>query len=140
MTQAPLHLDLPQPADGPVTRPFWEGVQQGRLMVQHCHSCSNYFLPGREECPRCLSADLVWKEASGKGRLVSWVVYYRAFSPVFASRLPYAVAVVELDEGARLISNIVGVDDLEGLKIDQRLVVRIEKDGDLFVPRFSPEF
>jgi len=70
--------------------------------------------------------------------LISWVVYHMAYHPAFEERLPYAVAIVELDEGPRLISNVVGSADLESLVIDQRLVLVIEEEHGVAIPRFKP--
>lgn len=129
---------LPPPPDDELSRPFWDAVADGRLVYQHCPACDNAWLPARSECPVCLSAEPEWRPASGNARLVSWVVYHRAFNPTFAGRLPYTVAIVELEEGARMITNIVGAEDPERLHVDQPLVLRIEQDGDVFVPRFAP--
>ena len=85
----------------------------------------------------CLGDRWVWEKAAGGAKLISWVVYHVAFHPAFANRLPYNVAVVELDEGPRLISNVVGVADAETLKIDQRLKLVIEDEDGTAVARFS---
>jgi uncharacterized OB-fold protein len=127
-----------RPPPGPLADQFWQSLTEGRLTFQRCRHCKNSWLPVRSECPSCLHADWTWEEASGAARLISWVVYHRAFNEAFAKRLPYTVAVVELDEGPRMTSNIVGVDDPETLKIDQRLRLRIEQDFGMAVPRFTP--
>jgi uncharacterized OB-fold protein len=75
---------------------------------QRCRACGRAWLPAREACPECLSPAWDREVSSGSGRLVSWVVYHTAFDPSVADRLPYNVAVVELDEGPRLITNLVG--------------------------------
>jgi uncharacterized protein len=135
MNNTPLP-ELPPRADNPLQVPFWEAVDAGYLAFQRCGRCSHAFLPAREECPKCLAASLVWERASGDAKLVSWVVYYRAFNPAFAPRVPYVVAVVELDEGPRMITNIVDAEDPEELCIDQRLRLKVETDGGTKVPRF----
>lgn len=129
---------LPSPTIDENSRPFWDGVGQGVLRYQNCWSCGARWLPPRSECPACLAPEPGWEAASGRARLVSWVVYHRAFNPAFEERVPYTVAIVELEEGPRLISNIVGVSDPETLAIDQELSLRIEQDGDVKVPRFAP--
>lgn len=101
-----------------------------------CKICSHAFLPAREDCPSCLSADPEWQTSSGRAKLVSWVVYHRAFHPAFADRIPYTAAIIELEEGPRLISNIIGVEDPEKLTIDEPLLVEIENDDGVYVPRF----
>lgn len=129
---------LPAPAIDPQAQPFWDAVARGGISYQHCANCGNAWLPARSECPECLSDSPEWLDASGRARLVSWVVYHRSFNPAFAERLPYTVAIVQLDEGPRMITNIVGAGDPEALKVDQPLVLRVERDGDVMVPRFTP--
>jgi uncharacterized OB-fold protein len=136
MSQVPL--PIPRPSDNPLQKPFWSALGRGRLTFQRCGTCGNAFLPAREECPRCLSPELCWEDASGDATLVSWVVYHRAFHPAFAHRLPYTVAIVELAEGVRMISNIVGDVDPESLRIEQPLRLRIEQEEDFAIPRFVP--
>jgi len=128
---------LPMPPSEAQSQPFWDAVSNRQLVFQHCAACGNAWLPARSECPQCLSEEPVWLQSSGRARLVSWVVYHRAFNAAFAERLPYTVAIVELEEGPRMITNIVGADP-NTLEIDQRLILRIEQDGDVMVPRFTP--
>ena len=118
--------------------PYWDSLAQGALSFQRCSACGRAWLPARSECPACLADQWRWEKAAGGAKLISWVVYHVAFHPAFAKRLPYNVAVVELDEGPRLISNVVGVQDGAPLKIDQRLRLVIEDEGGIAVPRFTP--
>ena len=122
----------------PLNTPYWQSLANGRLSYQRCRSCGHAWLPARSQCPSCLQADWEWTPASGKARLISWVVYHHAYHESFAARLPYTVAVVELDEGPRMTSNVVGVGDPERLKTDQRLCLKIESEGSTCVPRFTP--
>lgn len=131
-------VSFPQPAESPLQKPFWDAAREGKLAVQRCRHCDHAFLPGREECPQCLSADIAWEYSSGGAKLISWVVYHRAFHPAFADRIPYAVAVVELNEGPRMISNISGPADLEDFRIGQPLNVRFDIEDETIVPRFEP--
>lgn len=122
------------------SRIYWDFLREGRLRFQCCTACDHAWLPPRENCPRCLGDEVQWKDASGQARLISWVVYHHAFHEHLRSRLPYTVAVVELDEGPRLISNIVGPRDPESLQIEERLHLRIEEaDDGRFVPLFAPD-
>lgn len=130
---------VPLPAPDALSAPYWAALDAGRHTFQRCRNCANAWLPPRHECPRCLAADWTWEDASGAARLISWVVYHTAFHPAFKPRLPYTVAVVELAEGPRLISNIVGPDDPETLAIDQPLRLTIEREGGVAIPRFRPE-
>lgn len=128
---------LPPPERTELTAPYWRALDGGGLVFQRCAECENAWLPARTECPRCLASDWRWEKASGGARLVSWVVYHRSYHPAFADRLPYNVAIVELDEGPRLISNIAGVQGGEGLQADMRLQLRAERDGDVTLARFQ---
>lgn len=125
--------------DDALSQPFWEAVANGSLTFQRCPACSHSWLPARGECPRCLAAEPDWERASGSARLVSWTVYHTAYHPAFVDRLPYNVAIVELTEGPRMISNLVDVDDPETLRIGQSLQLVIQKEGLLSVPRFRCE-
>jgi uncharacterized OB-fold protein len=131
-------VSVPAPERDALNTPYWDHLAQGQLCYQHCNACSHAWLPARSECPGCLAADWRWQAAAGGAKLISWVVYHMAYHPAFANRLPYAVGVVELDEGPRLISNVIGIDDAERLKIDQRLVLVIEDESGTAVPRFKP--
>ena len=128
----------PAPELDALNTPYWESLAQGALSYQKCNPCGHAWLPPRTECPHCLAADWHWEKAAGGAKLISWVVYHIAYHPAFAKRLPYTVAVVQLDEGPRLISGVVGMDDPEKLKIDQRLRLTIEHEGATAVPRFVP--
>lgn len=126
---------IPLPTITPINRPYWEGLDEGELRYQRCRSCQNAWLPAREECPKCLSDDVAWQVSEGRGRIISWVVYRQAVHPSFADRVPYNVAVVELDEGPRLISNITAPEDQ--LAIERPVVVSIERESDVDVARFT---
>jgi uncharacterized OB-fold protein len=132
-------IDFPLPVRDETNAPYWDALDEGRHVFQRCNVCGNPWLPARHECPRCLQSDFAWETASGVARLISWVVYHTAVNPAFKERLPYTVAVVELAEGPRLISNIVGVDDPETLRIDQALRLTIENEHGVAVPRYRPE-
>ncbi len=129
---------MPAPERDALNTPYWDSLAQGTLSFQRCGACGHAWLPARSECPACLADRWHWDKAGGGAKLISWVVYHTAFHPAFANRLPYNVAVVELDEGPRLISNLIGVADAETLKIDQRLRLVIEMEGETALPRFTP--
>ena len=126
-------MDLPKPEPTELSRPFWDALRYGHLVFQRC-GCGYAFLPARRHCPACLQADPKWERASGKGRVVSWVVYHTAYHPAFESRLPYNVALVELAEGPRLLTNI--VDPNEALVADAPVELKIEWEGDAALARF----
>jgi uncharacterized OB-fold protein len=90
-------MDLPKPEPTELTRPFWDALRDGHLVFQRCAN-GHAFLPARHHCPACLRPDPQWERASGKGRLVSWVVYHTAYHRR-SSRLPYNVALVGSPKG-----------------------------------------
>lgn len=121
---------LPRPEITPLSAPYWQALAEGRLVCQRCRACGNRWLPARAECPRCLGADHEWVAASGRGRLVSWVVYRVAYHESLRDRLPYNVAIVELAEGPRLITSIPGHPDGSGLYRDAPVVLDVSAGAD----------
>ena len=126
------------PEATPETEQYWEGLKRHELRIQRCRECGNgYFYP-RPFCPRpgCHSRDVEWITASGKGRLHTYVIAHRGH-PAF--EIPYVIAVVELDEGGRLMTNIVGVDDPtpDKLPIDAPVEIIYEDTGnEVTLPHF----
>jgi uncharacterized OB-fold protein len=109
--------------------PFWAALDEGTLLVSVCGACDHHWLPPLATCPRCASRDVRSAPSGTVGSLYSWTVVHMAADPVYAAETPYAVGLVELDDGTRLYGRIVGVahDDLrDGLRLD----VRVVHDGD----------
>lgn len=129
----------PVPEPTPETVPFWEGTAAGELRIQHCNTCQRFYFYPRPFCPRCNCDDVEWRTVSGRGRLASYNINHRPF-PQFKSDRPQVIALVELDEGVRLMSNIVDVEPVpEQLPLGLRLSVRFEPRGDQFLPVFAPD-
>lgn len=126
----------PRPEITPRTAPYWAALAEDVLRFQRCRGCGIAWLPPRDQCPHCLGPDHEWEDASGRARLVSWVVYHTEYHPFFAEKLPYTVAVVELQEGPRLIAGL--VDGAAPLVADMPLVLQVCHQGDLHFPAFSP--
>lgn len=125
-----------EPRPTPETQPYWDGCAAGELRLQRCTHCDAHYFPPRPFCPTCLSDDVAWEPVSGRGTLHTYVINHRA-APGFEA--PYAIAVVQLDEGPRLMSNIVDVDQTpEALVLDMPLEVTFEARGDVTVPVFRP--
>lgn len=128
----------PAPTATPDTRRYWEGVEAGELWIQRCVESGRYFFYPRSTSPYVTGGDVEWVRASGRGKLYSYNILHKGI-PAFKDRLPYALAVVELEEGPRLMANIVGVDNLpENLILDMPLQVEFERRGDSVLPVFSP--
>ncbi len=124
------------PRPTPETQPFWDGCAAGELRLQRCSPCQAHYFPPRPFCPRCHSGEVAWEATSGRGALHSYVINHRA-APGFEA--PYAIAVVELEEGPRMMSSIVGVEQTpEALVLDMALEVTFEPRGDVALPVFRP--
>ncbi len=124
---------VPQPTGD--TKEFWEGCKEKRLRFQQCVSCGHVRWPPSNLCPRCHSMEARWIEASGRGRIHTFTVYQMAFHPFWKGKIPYITAVVELEEGPRFLSNIVGAHPSR-LACDMPVEVVWEEAGEYFVPRF----
>ena len=97
---------LPQPT--PESQPFWDGCARHELTVQQCDACGRFWFPPSNRCQHCWSPEFTWQRVSGRARVYSFTVFHRAYAAELADQLPYVVGVVELEEGPRLITNIVG--------------------------------
>lgn len=128
-----------QPKPTPVTLPFWEGTERGELQLQRCTACDRAFFYPRTICPECASDDVEWFRASGRAILYSYVIEHRP-APGFADEVPYVVALVKLEEGPIMMSNIVGVEPVpENLPLDLELTVDFADRGKYKIPVFRPE-
>lgn len=121
-------VDTPGPEITPLSEPYWQGLANGTLLFQKCSDCGYSWLPPRDECPHCLSSSWAWTPSLGRGRIISWVIYRTAMHPAFAERIPYNVAIVELDEGPRLITNVLA--DESDLAIELPVVLSISDHAD----------
>lgn len=117
MIMAETAKPIPSPTE--TTGPFWAGCAAGKLRLRHCARCNRYFAPTRMACS-CGSGELPWVDTSGRGTVFSFTIVHRAPDPAFRAETPYVIAVVELEEGARLLSNVIGCrpDDVRiGMKV-----------------------
>ena len=118
------------------TQFFWDAVREHRLLIQRCASCGALRHPPRPMCPQCESFEWDTVEASGRGNVVSFVIPHHPPLPWLPE--PYVVALIDLAEGTRLVSNIVGVA-AEDVMIAMPVRVRFEHfDGDVVLPLFEP--
>jgi uncharacterized protein len=125
-----------EPVPTPETEPFWAGTLAGELRIQHCNTCGRYYFYPRPFCRYCQSTDVEWRQVSGTGRLVSYIINYRPVPPA-APDQPQVIALVELDEGPRMLTNIVGVDPRpENLPLDCPVQVEFEQRGRQSLPVF----
>jgi len=128
--------DRPLPTIYPETQFYWDGAAAHKLLLNRCVPCDAAYFPPRPFCPTCGSRDVDVTEASGKGRLYSYVISH---IPAPGYTPPYVVAVVALDEGPRLVANILECPaDPDALPLDMPLEVTFEQRGDITVPQFKP--
>ncbi|WP_375001522.1 Zn-ribbon domain-containing OB-fold protein [Aeromicrobium sp. CTD01-1L150] len=125
------------PRATPETQPYWDGTAVGELRITSCRTCDRPFFYPRSSCPRCGSQDITWITCSGRATLYSYVISAR---PAPGFEPPTVIAVVELEEGPRMMTNIVGVEpEPENLPLDLALRVTFEQRGDVAVPLFAPD-
>jgi uncharacterized protein len=123
------HVPPPLPQiDDELFAPFWQAASEHRLEVRRCRRCGTLQWPPRPLCARCRSADLGWHEIGQLGTVFSYFVAWRAFHPAFADDVPYAVGVVELEEGVRMLGRITGIDPKE-LRIGMAVQASFEQRG-----------
>jgi uncharacterized OB-fold protein len=126
----------PLPAVDNWSRPFWQAARDGQLKIQACTGCGHLFFPPGPVCPKCLGDALEWRPVSGRGTVESWVVFHQAYYKGFADELPYNVAMVRLEEGPFLFTNLVGIDNAairRGLPVE---AVFEKATDDVTIPRF----
>ncbi|MBW2267312.1 MAG: Zn-ribbon domain-containing OB-fold protein [Deltaproteobacteria bacterium] len=125
---------LPTPTD--TSRPFFEGAREKRLVLQRCPRDGFFFYP-RSHCPSCLGVDWQWETVSGRGSVHAFTVDRVGHDPALASQVPFAVAIVELDEGPRMSANIVGCE-VDAVSVGMRVEAAFEDVDDITLVRFRP--
>jgi uncharacterized OB-fold protein len=120
----------PLPKPDPLTRPFWASLERRAMEVQRCEACGTYVFYPRGLCPACSSRALRWTPVSGRGRIYAFTIVHRPTNAAFRADAPYVVAMVELDEGCRMMTNIVGVaPDPSQMRIGMPVEVVYEEAG-----------
>jgi uncharacterized OB-fold protein len=119
------HYTKPLPRPTPVSREFWEGARRHELRLQRCSGCGEHVFYPRVLCPNCLADGLEWVTASGRGKVHSYTVVRRAMHPSFRPDVPYVYAVVALEEGPHMPTNIVGCSP-EDVSIDMPVEVEFD--------------
>lgn len=128
----------PVPAPDAASQPFFDGARQGRLMMQRCEDCGNARFIARARCDVCRSPRHSWVAASGRATIVSYAVMHQRYHPAFFDELPYPLAVVELEEGPRFITSLVGVEG-KPLKAGMAVKAVFEEVGEgVVLPKFTP--
>lgn len=131
-------FDLPEIDE--FTRPYWDAAAEGRLLLRRCGECGKAHHYPREFCPACWAGEerVTWETASGRATLYTWSVIHRNDLPPFGGRVPYVAAVVDLVEGPRMMTEVVGVEGVE-LRVGMELVVTFREAAEgVWVAVFAP--
>ena len=130
--------EKPLPTLNEDNRPFWEACRENRLAMQKCGACGHIRYPIQAVCPECLSGQAEWVTLTGRGAVLSRLVFHQVYSKAFANDVPYNVVLVQLDEGPRMFSNVIGVPN-DDVKVGMRLVVAFDPvTPEVTIPRFRP--
>lgn len=129
----------PRPQPDPSTAPFWDACRSHRLVIQQCTKCGKTRFPPTAYCPQCHAKEHEWIESRGRGRVYSWIVVEHPIpADVYRGDVPYVVALIDLDEGVRIVSNVVECDPY-AVTADMPVQVRFDDvSDDLTLPRFTP--
>ncbi len=131
-----MRFDLPTPDDN--TRPFWDAAREGRLLIKRCAACGRAHHYPRPFCPYCWSRDVSWEQARGTGAVYTFSVVHKNDLPPFNERVPYVAAVVELDEGPRMMTNVVECS-VDEVTVGMHVEVSFRDIGEgVTIPVFRP--
>jgi uncharacterized protein len=138
MTQDGYKKPLPTPS--PESKRYWDGCRNHELWLPFCRSCEAFYFYPRDFCPKCFSWDIEWRKTSGRGRVYTYAIQHRAYHPAWQDELPYVTALVQLDEGPRLYTNLVGIDpDPTEIQCDMPVeVVFDDVTEEVSLPKFRP--
>ena len=139
MSDTATQYEKPLPVPSEVSAPYWKGLASGEIRLQRCADCHRFVFYPRSVCPYCLGERLEWVSTSGRGRVYSYTLVRRAMNPAFAADVPYVFAIVELDEGPRVTTNIVGCAP-EEVRVDMRVKAAYDSvTSELALLKFEPE-
>ena len=136
-SQAGYRKPLPQAT--PETQEYWDGLKRHELRIQQCNDCQQYYFYPRPFCPNCASKNVEWRTVSGRGRLETYVINHRP-APGFEDEAPYIIAIVSLDEGPHLMTNLVNVEpEPSALPADMPVeIVYDDVTAEVTLPKFQP--
>jgi uncharacterized OB-fold protein len=136
MTDLLLEEMIPLPRPTALSQPHWDACREGKLKVQRCGQCKTYIFIPQPCCSNCQSPELVWVESSGRGVVYSFSVVHRAPRPQF--EVPYAVAIIELEEGWHMLSNVLECP-MEDVVVDLPVEIKFQKmTEEITLPYFVP--
>ena len=126
----------PRPTIDPDSKTYWEAAKSNKLMIQHSIDTNEYFLYSKQLTNAQDSNNIEWKEVSGLGEIYSYTVIHASAGPAFANEVPYVVASITLNEGARIISNII-TNNIDDISIGDKVKTIFDKQDDEFtIPKF----
>ena len=128
----------PLPTISGETKPFWDSCRLGNLVIQRCEQCSQYQFYPRGICAHCWSNNIKWIKSSGKGTVWTYTITHQNRPPGFAEDVPYVLALVELEEGVRMFTNIVGCNPRDvtiGMPVE---VTFVRANDQISIPYFRP--
>ena len=131
-------LSRPVPTPSTQTKPFWDGCARGELLIQRCKSCQTVWHPPSPLCPNCFSTDYDWTPASGRGTVYTYSVIHHPFRKIWEPHVPYVLAVIELAEGPKLLSNVIDVAP-DAVQVGMPVAVTFQPVSDtISLPLFRP--
>lgn len=132
--QRPLR---PTPSPTDLTAPYWAGAKRGELLIQRCTQCQRHQFYPRSFCMHCMGQTLDWVRSSGLGHIYTFTINRRGANAFMAERTPYAVAIIELEEGVRLMANIIDAS-LDDIAVGKPVKVAFEAaSDDITLPQFQ---
>ncbi|HMA81894.1 MAG TPA: Zn-ribbon domain-containing OB-fold protein [Candidatus Binatia bacterium] len=141
MADTAKEIKKPLPEITPVNQRFWDGAKAGKLMMQKCGNCGTWVFPPRPVCGDCASEKLEWVPVSGKGKIFCFTIIREVVGTAlrgFGPDIPYVTAWVDLDDGPRFCSNVIGCP-IEQVRIDMPVEVVFQDSGDgITLPKFKP--
>jgi uncharacterized OB-fold protein len=134
-----IEMKKPMPLATPTSAPFWEGLRRGEVRIQRCGACDAWIFYPRSHCPRCLTPDPAWQTVAGTGRLHTFTISRTPTAAFFADEVPQKIAVIELDEGVRLTTTLVDVEE-DAIEIGMRVepVFEATEGGESVLLRYRP--
>lgn len=133
-----MTITKPGPQASPLSQPFWDGCRERRLRLQYCPDSDQWVFYPRALDPRSWLSDLQWRDASGRGTVASFIVVHKPGHPAFVEDTPYVVALIDLQEGPRMLSNVVGCAP-DKVRIGMAVHVYWVEQGGEVLPKFIPE-
>ncbi len=120
------------------TATFWQATAEHEFRFQQCERCGTVVWHPRRHCTGCVDGALIWRESAGNGAIYSFSVVRQSYHPFFRNQVPYVVALVDLDEGPRFLTNVIGIDDPAAVHIGQRVTLAWEDHEDVSIPLVRP--